>query len=275
MSFFQDFTDRQLIAAHRGYRSLRPENTRCAFEASLGHCHFIELDIQMSRDGVAVIHHDNVVGRTSNGRQLAAQIGRKSLRIDEWDLRDLRRLDFGSWFLRSDPFQTVKNGLVTPIDLIPLLPQRIMTLGELLSWRERRAIPLNIEIKDHRGRHHHKTVVDVVLEEIASAGCEEMVLISSFNHQYLRRVKQLMPKMAIGVLQDDHHPDDLIGYLSSLDAAAYHPAEGIIKSDEIRYLRENGFGVNVFTVNDRRRQRDLFAAGASAVFTDFPALAGR
>lgn len=275
MSFFRDLAARQSIAAHRGYRALRPENTRCAFEASLGHCHFIELDIQMSRDGVPVIHHDNAVGRTSDARELAAHIGKKSLRIDEWDLAELRQLDLGSWFLKADPFQTVKDGQVNPVDLAPLLPQSIMTLAELLSWRNSVHIPLNIEIKDHRGRRHDGAVVDAVLHEIARAGCEEMILISSFRHEYLHRVKKKMPSIAVGALQEKRHPDNLLTYLTNLGAEAYHPHFEIISPEEIGQLRKKGFAVNVFTVNDRSVQEMLFAAGASAVFTDFPTLADR
>jgi len=37
-------------------------------------------------------------------------------------------------------------------------------------------------------------------------------------------------------------------------------------------LRTAGFGTNVYTVNDRERQRQLFADGATAVITDFPEL---
>lgn len=99
MNFFLDSRNNQLIAAHRGYRAIRPENSLCSFQASLGNCHFIELDIQMSRDGIAVVHHDPLVGRTSDGRVLAKKLGKRSLRIDDWDLAELRQLDIGSWLL--------------------------------------------------------------------------------------------------------------------------------------------------------------------------------
>lgn len=52
------------IVAHRGDQSVAPENTFAAFDAALGagftHC---ETDVQLSRDGVALILHDEKLGR--------------------------------------------------------------------------------------------------------------------------------------------------------------------------------------------------------------------
>ena len=45
MTFFDRFTAEHLIGAHRGFRACRPENTLSAFKASLGRCHFIEIDV--------------------------------------------------------------------------------------------------------------------------------------------------------------------------------------------------------------------------------------
>lgn len=272
MNFFATFEDRQFISAHRGYSGIRPENSLCAFEASLGHCHFIELDIQMSRDGVAVIHHDPLVGRTSNGRVLGKKLKKSSLRIDEWDLAELRQLDIGSWFLTADPFKTVEKGLVNHEELDTLMPQRIMTLAELLRWREQVQIPLNIELKDQRGRRHDRAIVNCVLDAIDSAGCADMVLISSFRHDYLRRVKKRMPELAIGVLEKIRQPDNLLAYLADIGVDAYHPKAQIIDLQTIQLLRSKGFGVNIFTINDSATQQKLFAAGATTIFTDFPCL---
>ncbi len=46
MAFYDNFRNRKkLIAAHRGFRANRPENTMSAFEAALRKCDFIELDV--------------------------------------------------------------------------------------------------------------------------------------------------------------------------------------------------------------------------------------
>ncbi|SHO43643.1 glycerophosphodiester phosphodiesterase [Desulfopila aestuarii] len=272
MSFFYSFDNRQYVSAHRGNRSIRPENSLCAFTASIGCCDFIEVDVQMSRDGVAVIHHDEVLGRTSNGAELATRLGKPSLRLDSWDLAELRQLDIGSWFLTVDPFATISQGMVSPDDRNLCMSQTIMTLSELLNWAKNSRIPLNVEIKDQEGGRHDSTIVDTVLAAVASADYTESTLISSFRHDYLRQVKQKMPQIAIGVLQEEEHPDNLLQYLAALDAQAYHPDVEITTPELIRELRGGGFGVNIFTVNDPAIGRDLFSFGATAIFSDFPRL---
>lgn len=271
MTLFQPFLNRErLVGAHRGFRSIRPENTLSAFDASLGHCDFIELDVQMSRDGVAVITHDDVLGRTCNVLETAVRLGKKSLRVDHWDLAELRQLDFGSWFLKSDPFKTIEKGEVDPETIQTILPQPLLTLVELLEWREKVQIPLNIEIKDQIGGTHDTTVVDAVVHAIGEANCVSDILLSSFRHDYLRKVRRQWPEIALGALQEDEHPDDLISYLTELNVDAYHPDVEIITGEIIRDLRRNGFMVNVFTVNDKVTEQQLFADGATSVITDFP-----
>lgn len=273
MNVFKPFQNGQrLVGAHRGFRSIRPENTLSAFDASLGHCDFIELDVQMSRDGVAVITHDDELGRTCNGLEMAVKLGKKSLRVDHWDLSELRQLDFGSWFLRADPFQAIAKGEVAPEAIQQILPQQILTLEELLEWRIKAGISLNIEIKDQLGGIHDTTVIDAVVHAIGEANCTGDILISSFRHDYLRQVRQHLPGIALGALQEDEHPDDLISYLSKLNVDAYHPDVAITSREMIRDLRRNGFMVNVFTVNDKIIQEQLFADGATSVITDFPDL---
>ena len=56
------------IICHRGNLAEAPENTLASIEAafSLG-CDVVEIDVRLSRDGVAVIIHDETVDRTTNG----------------------------------------------------------------------------------------------------------------------------------------------------------------------------------------------------------------
>ena len=270
MNFFDYVPEKNGIAAHRGNRSLRPENTRASFEAAIGCCHFVELDVQMSRDGIPVIHHDRLLGRTSDGVALAVQFKMKSTAVCDWDLARLRSLDLGTWFLASDPFQTIAEGEVTSVELLPELPQPIMTLAEILVWANFHDIPLNIELKDQEGGPHDKTIVQSVLSEIQRSGFSEKILISSFRHDYLRQIRAGMPELPVGVLQEDSHPQDLINYLKSIDAAAYHPEAELVDTELMQALAGTGIAVNVFTVNSESEVRRLFDLGVAAIFTDFP-----
>ena len=60
---------RPLVYAHRGGAALRPENTIAAFDHGLSFgVDGLELDVHLSRDGVVVVHHDETLERTTNGR---------------------------------------------------------------------------------------------------------------------------------------------------------------------------------------------------------------
>lgn len=272
MTFFDRFTADHLIGAHRGFRSYRPENTLSAFTASLGRCHFIEIDVQLTRDGVPVVIHDRILKRTTDAVFVAKRLKLNSLKVNTWDLAQLKELDAGAWFLAKDPFSTLASGLVSQEDIQAQLPQRILTLSELLQWAARHKMPLNVEIKDQSGTKFDKNVVSIVLDVIQATGTAPLVLISSFNHDYLFQCKALAPHVTVAVLQSEPHPPELIRYLHAIGASAYHPADAITDSALIHLLRPAGFGINVYTVNDRERQRQLFADGATAVITDFPEL---
>src|SRR5512144_1420613 len=60
-----------------------------------------ELDVQLSRDGVAVVLHDAKLARTTDiARQLPRdRRGRDGFRVCDFDLAEIRTLDAGSWFL--------------------------------------------------------------------------------------------------------------------------------------------------------------------------------
>ena len=86
------FLDREhpLRLAHRGSRELWPENTWFAFDRAvedLGYV-YIETDIQVTKDRVVVVFHDDTLERTTNG------VGR----VADWLWEDIANLDAGYHF---------------------------------------------------------------------------------------------------------------------------------------------------------------------------------
>ena len=269
-SFFDRFGGNPLTIAHRGYRACFPENTLCAFTQSLGRCGMIELDVQLSADGEAVVFHDQTLTRTSNAASIAADLGMTSLVLHDWRLAALRCLDIGSWFLAADPFATIRHGAMDRSLLLACMPQRILTLREVLTWATACRLPLNVEIKDMGAGRGEQAIVPVVVSEIRDAGAADLVIVSSFNHDFLRTCRQLAPELALAALQEGAHPPDLLHYLRSLGVCSYHPADAIADPSLISSLRSAGLHVNVFTVNDPLRQRQLFNSGVTGIFTDYP-----
>jgi glycerophosphoryl diester phosphodiesterase len=59
--------DRPFVFAHRGGAAIGPENTVAAFDRGMAAgADGIELDVQLSADGVPVVHHDATLDRTTN-----------------------------------------------------------------------------------------------------------------------------------------------------------------------------------------------------------------
>ena len=56
------------VTAHRGYSGRYPENTMLAFKKAVeAGCDEIELDVQLTKDDVVVVLHDERIDRTTDG----------------------------------------------------------------------------------------------------------------------------------------------------------------------------------------------------------------
>jgi len=97
------------------------------------------------------------------------------------------------------------------------------------------------------------------------------VLISSFNHTYIQRAKQANPKLITAALVNSADPDP-VALLKRLNAQAYNPKSGQISPAEIGKVRDAGYDVYIWTVNDEATMKQLIAARVSGIFTDFPQL---
>jgi glycerophosphoryl diester phosphodiesterase len=102
--------------AHRGLHDASAsiiENTQSAIEAAVAAGYAIEVDLQVTADGDAVVHHDEVLGRLTDGRG----------RIDALTAAELRRV----------PFRATADRMLTIGDLCDLVSGRATLVLELKS----------------------------------------------------------------------------------------------------------------------------------------------
>ncbi len=176
------------IMAHRGWSSRAPENTLAAIKLAADEdwINSIEIDVQLSKDGVPVIIHDFHVERTTNGRGF----------VNELTLKELRKFDAGSWF--SPKFKG----------------EKIPTLEEVLKLcKERKR--LNIELKT-AGEMYRGLAEEVVrLVEKFQMGNE--VIVTSFDHEKLKQVRQLTSNIEIGLIIEGNPPllDEQLSYIKA------------------------------------------------------------
>lgn len=261
MNFFSQFNKQHLIAAHRGFRALYPENTLLSFKKSINQCDFLEFDVQFTKDNVPIVFHDNKLLRTSNAKEL--KLFKNPYYVWDYTYKELKQLDIGSWFYEVDPFCQQKQ-LKKPKRI-----QTIKTLEEIIIFSKKKSLPINVEIKYKNSHPLSQKQLQQIVHLIEKHQYEKSVLISSFCHEYVKTIKQLNSRLSTAALAHEKYPHDLISYLKELQVDAYHINQRLATKKLIKMLIENGFVVNVYTINNRQIQEKLFRFGIRAIFTDF------
>ncbi|MBG9585847.1 glycerophosphodiester phosphodiesterase [Cytobacillus firmus] len=233
---------RAKVFAHRGVSGRFPENTMAAFQAALeAGADGIELDVQMAKDGMLVIIHDEKVDRTTGGTGY----------IKDMTFEEILQLDAGSWFAEVNAGETIP-------DLEKFLKWAAMEGNELL---------INIELKNdlivYPGME--KKVIDLILKY----GLEQRVIISSFNAESLRRVRDYHSTIQTGYLIEGI-PENTLDMAKNIGADSIHCEEKFALSELGRKAMEAGFPLRVYTVNDETRSEFLTNAGVEVIMTDFP-----
>lgn len=263
--------EKPLVIAHRGARSVAPENTlmaaRKGFELKAD---LWELDVALTSDGEMVVIHDDTLKRTSNVRDLFPL--REPWQVHTFSLADLKTLDFGSFFVKNDPFGQIRANNVTPADLEKMTGLKIPTLREALNLTKELKWQVNVELKDLSGLDGDAHIAESVVALINELEMAKSVIISSFNHSYIFRVKAANASIRTAALVEKPVSDPLL-LLQDLDAQAYNPGiKEFSEFDQIGKIRQAGFDVYIWTVNDAETMRSLINAGVSGIFTDFPQL---
>lgn len=233
------------VIAHRGASRDCPENTTAAFDEALRQgCDGIELDLQLSRDGVPVVYHDRTLHKAGGGRR----------RVARADLRDLRRLDAGSWLDKK------------------FRGQHIPTLEEVLA-RYGPKTRLFLEIKTREGgagKARHLQLARSVAALVRQSKARDNVMVLSFDGDVLkacadeapelRRVLNLEPPR---VLREPLR--ERLSSLFALSADVRTLTPGFAAA-----VRGAGKPLLAYTCNTTRRLRQALRAGVIGVMSDRP-----
>jgi glycerophosphoryl diester phosphodiesterase len=252
MSFLELFQRPGLIGAHRGSSGSHPENTLSALRHSIGHCDFIEVDVQLSSDKIAVIMHDETLERTTDIEEIEAFKTRVPYKLSDFSYEELASLDYGSWFYANET-----------------RPESLLTLRRVLKFVKDNSIYINIEIKDLHNFISDEELVSIILSEIKNSNTQDFILLSSFRHEYLSLSKEIEPSIPTAALAYAKHPKNIIEYLKSLNVDAYHFNDKLVDAKTIDLLKEAGYFINIYTVNDPIRCQQLFDMGVNGVFSDY------
>ena len=256
-----------LNIAHAGGRSLAPENTIAAAKKALKvGADMWELDVAVTRDEELILFHDDSLARTTDA---ASRFPNRAPWIfTTFTLEEIRTLDAGSWFIEADPFGEIAAGRISTEDLASYRGERIPTLEEALRFTKEHRFRVNVELKRLPAPMEDFPIVERVLSLIDQLDVADCVVISSFNHDWLRQVEARWPEIEVHALVG--YPYDAPNAWDNFHFKTYNVCAERTDAAEIRMLRAKGLGVNVWTVNEERNMERFITAGATGLFTDFP-----
>jgi len=265
MNFFDQFKKEHIIIAHRGYRSIRAENTMEAFRAALGKSDMFEFDVQFTKDFKPVVVHDDSLVRTTNVKEIFKH--RSSYNVRDFDLKEIEKLDSSSWFEKADPYKTIKNHKVSIAVLNAINDKSVATLDEVLTFIKENNFPANLEIKDSTF-WDNDAIAKTIAAKVVEYDIINLCIVSSFNHNYLKYIKTNYPQIKIAALFEKKDPNDIQNYLTNLKADAYHIDKTLAVEEKINKLKNIGIYTNVYTINSKDEEKKLFDMGIKGIFTD-------
>lgn len=269
-------TGKLLNIAHRGARSVAPENTlvagRKAYKAGADAWEF---DVRLTADKKLVVIHDETLHRTTNAEKIFS--GKASYRVDSFELSEIKALDAGSWFEKEDPFGEIEQGNVSSEDLrayrgikVPSLREALKLTGEL-DWQA------FIELKPLAGPDK---LLSEVLRQLADLverlGTVDDVVVSSFDHGMIRKLGSFNSNIT-GALLIEKPVSRPVEHLKANNVKIYNMSVSALKTEQgCRNIREvneadEEYKVNAWTVNRKGKMEELLGCPfIDGIITDYP-----
>ena len=283
------------LQGHRGARGLVPENTLPGFATALAiGVTTLELDLAVTADSVVVVSHnprvEPALARDANGEFLQ----QSSPPINSMDLASVKAYDVGRLnpahkYAERYPEQQGMDGVPMPT---------LAEVFDLANQSGNQSVGFNIEVKINP-EHPHLTLppkefTAAVIEVVRDYGMEKRVTLQSFDWRVLHETQQMAPEVRTSYLTANQRwlsnlqtgAEGLSPWLNGLDIddfdgsaphaikaaggdiwSSYHQE---VDAEAIRQAKQLGLQVNVWTVNETGRMRELIAMGVDGIITDYP-----
>lgn len=247
-------TDKFLIIAHRGASAFAPEHTMVAYEiAHQANVDYIEIDLQMTKDGVLVAMHDEKVDRTTDGTGF----------VKEYTLKELKQLNAGKWF--NEAYPSLANREFEQVQ-VPTLEEIFLHFGDDVNYY--------IELKSPRIYEGMEEELFTLLKKynlIREVQGLPKVIVESFNEDSLTKFHSLDSELPLIQLFSFKEK----AALSNADynrLQTYASGVGInLKSVDQEFIHDaqlNGLQVHLFSIKNEMDIKNAFNLDANGVFTD-------
>jgi glycerophosphoryl diester phosphodiesterase len=230
---------------HRGAAGYCPENTFASFKKAveLG-VDYLEIDVQMTKDGELVIIHDPTVNRTTNGKG----------KVKDFTFEEIQVLDAGSWFNPKFSGEKIPS-------FIEFLEEYAGKTGLIIELKKPILYP-GIEEK----------VAKELKKRFQRFTGEHKIIVQSFDRKSLKRFHKLLPSIPIGVLiKNTGRGISNKELLSFSHYASYvNPKITMVNSRLIRRLHRHGFKTIIWTVKNKNEMKALQHLQLDGIVSDFP-----
>lgn len=221
--------------AHRGASSYAPENTFASFYKGiiLG-ANGIETDIQSTRDGVLVLHHDDTLTRICG----------LDKKVSDLTLKELRELDFGCYF--SDKYAG----------------EKIVTLIDFLTYFSSKNISFALEIKQESIEEEAYDIANRFLSK-------EQYFFTSFSLKSVLKLAKTEYSPRLGYLSQSFDLDTISELLEN-NVEQYCPFAPELNESQMQYLRSKEFNVRAWGVANEEIMKQVYLLGVDGMTVNFP-----
>lgn len=234
------------IVAHRGASDIAPENTFAAFDKAIQmNADYIELDVQLNRNGELVVIHDTTLERTTNAAGPVKNLTNKAQ----------KRIDAGSWF--HDSFRNER---------IPMLKEVLKRysgkVGMLIELKNPSLYPgIELKLAKELKKHLYKQSKNTPF------------VVQSFDHQSILKFHKFLPSVETAVLIGFTSPINVQEIQSFSSYANYVNPHFLLIDDELVNMASHfGMGIFAWTVNHSDIAEKLLEMGIDGIVTNRPDL---
>lgn len=248
-------TDRVWVIAHQGGEGIWPSNTMYAFERAVKMgADMLDMDVNMTQDGVLVVIHDDSVDRTTDGQG----------KVKDLSLEQVQKLDAG-WYwpqesTESDPHPFRGQGI------------RIPTLEEVFKAFPK--TPMTIEIKQDE-----PSIAQPFCELLRKYDMTDKVIIPSFIERAVIEFRAACPEVMTAMTESEVRNliflGDLSGRAPQARALQVPTTAGpiqVVTPGFVSFATGRGLVVQPWTINEEVEMRSLIRMGVHGINTDRPDL---
>lgn len=245
-----------LNIGHRGASGYAPEHTIEAYDLALEQgADYIEIDLQMTKDGVLVAMHDKTLNRTARAREGEPKRYCRGP-VSKKTLEQLESCEVGSWF--SPEYAGLE---------IPTLEEIFERYGTSVNYY--------IETKKPEAAPGMEEELLRLMDEhgLTQPAAENwQVLIQSFSAESLMKIHELEPSLPLIQLYWSGSSKTIQRDLetASTYAVGIGPYKKDVDAELIAAAHELCLAVHPYTINTTEEMESLVALGVDGMFTNFP-----